>query len=146
MHCDKADMPTTPGRAGEPLMPEQATGHVTEPATEQVTEQVTEQAAMSQYAVHGAWVVVARGDYDMHTIAPLAKALEDAAARRPKVVLDTSGVTFADSTFLNLLIRVHHSGALCLAAPSPQVRRLCEITGADAVLEIRGTVEEAASS
>ncbi len=142
MHCDKADMPTTPGQAGEPLMPEQATEHVTERATEQATEQ----AAMSQYAVHGAWVVVARGDYDMHSIAPLAKALEDAAGKRPKVILDASGVTFADSTFLNLLIRVHHSGTLRLAAPSPQVRRLCEITGADAVLEIRGTVDEAASS
>ncbi|MEU6279643.1 STAS domain-containing protein [Streptomyces sp. NPDC047028] len=135
-------MPMTPGQEGGPLMPEQATGQ----ATEQITEPATEQAAMSEYAVHGAWVVVARGDYDMHTIAPLAKALEDGAGTRPKVILDASGVTFADSTFLNLLIRAHHSGTLRLVAPSPQVRRLCEITGADAVLEIRGTVDEAASS
>ncbi|MFF8812324.1 STAS domain-containing protein [Streptomyces pactum] len=99
-----------------------------------------------QYAWGGAWVIVARGAYDLDTVAPLADALKTAAGEHPKVVLDASGVTFADSTFLNLLLVTHHTGTLRLAAPSAPVRRLCEITGVDGVLQIRDTVEDAALS
>ncbi|MFH0521385.1 STAS domain-containing protein [Streptomyces sp. M41] len=101
---------------------------------------------MLQYELRGAWVVAAHGAYDMDTIAPLADALETAVRKHPKVVLDASGVTFADSTFLNLLIRTHQVGTLRVAAPSRQLQRLCEITGADRVLELRGTVEDAADA
>ncbi|WP_282795249.1 STAS domain-containing protein [Streptomyces sp. CC224B] len=99
-----------------------------------------------QYACGGAWVVVADGEYDMGSITPLREALETAAKQYPKVVLDASAVTFADSTFLNVLLLTHQTGTLRVVAPSPQVRRICEITGVDSVLEIRRTVEEAAAS
>lgn len=116
------------------------------PLPEQACEPDLEGAAVLQYELRGAWVVAAHGAYDMDTIAPLADALETAVRKHPKVVLDASGVTFADSTFLNLLIRTHQVGTLRVAAPSRQLQRLCEITGADRVLELRGTVEDAADA
>lgn len=104
------------------------------------------EATVTQYERRGAWVVAAHGSYDMHSIPPLAEALETAAREHPKVVLDASGVFFADSALLNLLILTHQAGTLRLAAPPPQLQRLLEITGADAVLETRETVDDAAVS
>ncbi|MER7625358.1 STAS domain-containing protein [Streptomyces sp. NPDC126503] len=94
----------------------------------------------------GACVITARGDYDTDSITPLATALRNAITTYPKVVLDASGVTFADSAFLNLLVLTHRAGAFRLVSPSPQVRRICEITGLDTLLEIHPTVEDAALS
>lgn len=100
---------------------------------------------MVQYGLGGAWVVVARGDYDMNSMASLADALRTAAQKHARVVLDVSGVTFADSTFLNLLMRTHPMTSLRVAAPTSQLKRVLEITGADTVLDIRDGVEDAAS-
>ncbi|MEV4947869.1 STAS domain-containing protein [Streptomyces sp. NPDC053755] len=99
---------------------------------------------MEQYERHGAWVVVARGSYDMDSITPLATALETAAQRHRKIVLDASGITFADSTFLNLLILTHRMTDMRVAAPTHQVQRILELTGVDTVLTVRATVEDAA--
>ncbi|MFF4401537.1 STAS domain-containing protein [Streptomyces sp. NPDC001480] len=134
MPWEEAVMPTlTSSTGGMPAL-EQATGHA------------AHGAAVLQYEWHGVPVVAARGEYDMGSIAPLADALEVATRKDPKVILDASGVTFADSTFLNLLILTHQAGTLRVVAPSPQVQRLCEITGADSFLEIRGTLEDAVVS
>ncbi|MFF5635826.1 STAS domain-containing protein [Streptomyces sp. NPDC012825] len=113
-------------------------------ATGQPGERLPDQAAATRYEAHGAGVVVARGSYDMQTVAPLATALGTAAEEYRKVVLDVSGVTFADSSFLNLLILTHRTTDLRLAGPTPQVKRLLEITGVDTVLTVRPTVEDAA--
>ncbi|MFC9114548.1 MULTISPECIES: STAS domain-containing protein [Streptomyces] len=94
----------------------------------------------------GARVIEARGSYDMDSIKPLADALDAAAREYPMVILDASGVTFADSSFLNLLILAHQAGPLRVVAPSQPVRRLCEITGVDQLLDIRGTIDETAHS
>lgn len=99
-----------------------------------------------QYEWRGAWVVAAHGSYDMDSIPPLADALGAAARKHPKVVLDTSGVVFADSSFLNLLILTHQAVTLRVVAPPRQLQRLFEITGADDVLEIRETVDDAVVS
>jgi anti-anti-sigma factor len=96
-----------------------------------------------QYERAGAWVVVAHGDYDANSIAAMAEALETAAKKHSRVVLDAAALTFADSTFLNLLLRIHQTTALCVASPAPQLRRILEITGADTVLDVRTTVAEA---
>ncbi|MEV6796314.1 STAS domain-containing protein [Streptomyces sp. NPDC051320] len=101
---------------------------------------------MAQYECRDAWVVVADGEYDMHSITPLAEVLTTAAIQHPKVVLDTSGVTFADSSFLNLIIIVHQTTALRVVAPGPQLLRLLKVTGTDTILHIRATVEGAAGS
>ncbi|WP_411070036.1 STAS domain-containing protein [Streptomyces sp. cmx-4-25] len=104
-----------------------------------------DRSAVTQYEAHGARVVVAHGDYDMQTIAPLAAVLRAAAEEHRSVVLDVSGVTFADSAFLNLLILTHRKTDLRLAGPRTPVRRILELTGVDSVLKVRETVEEAAA-
>ncbi|GBP99009.1 STAS domain-containing protein [Streptomyces spongiicola] len=91
----------------------------------------------AQYAAGGAWVITARGDLDMTSLPPLDDALASASAEHSRVVLDVSGVTFGDSAFLNLLLRVHQKADLRVAKPQPQLRRLLEITGADKVLDVR---------
>ncbi len=134
MPWDEAAAPAVmSNRSGAPL-PEQRTGSA------------TSGTAAERYAHREACVVVARGAYDMDSITPLADALREAARKHPKVILDASGVTFADSTFLNLLILTHQAVTLRVVAPSPQVRRLCEITGVDGLLELRATVEDAVAS
>ncbi|MFJ9743300.1 STAS domain-containing protein [Streptomyces sp. NPDC101166] len=134
MPCDDAVTPTLVSRTGGKPSPEQDTEHAPRPAS------------VVQHERSGAWVVAAHGAYDMDSIAPLADALETAAGKHPKVVLDASGVTFADSTFLNMLIRAHQAGPLRVVAPSRQLQRLLEVTGVDAILEVRGTVGDAAVS
>ncbi|MER7800254.1 STAS domain-containing protein [Streptomyces parvulus] len=106
---------------------------------------VREQATVVQYEWCGARVVGARGAYDMDTIAPLAEALHTASTAYPKVVLDASGITFADSTVLSLLIRTHQAADLRVAAPPQQLRRLLQLTGADTLLKVMSTVDEAAT-
>ncbi|MFJ3622576.1 STAS domain-containing protein [Streptomyces iakyrus] len=134
MPWDEVGMPALTRDAGAKPLPQQAPAP-TRPA-----------AAPSQYERHGAWVVVARGAYDMDSITPLADALDAAVRKGAKVILDASGITFADSTLLNLLILTHQVGTLRVVAPSPQLRRLCEITGVDGLLEIREAVDDAAVS
>lgn len=102
-----------------------------------------EQSGVVQYELDGAWVVVAHGSYDMDSLSPLAKALGTAAEKHARVVVDTTGVTFADSSFLNLLLDLHRQTELRLAGPPPQLRRILELTGADTVLDVRATVEDA---
>ncbi|MCZ7457211.1 STAS domain-containing protein [Streptomyces sp. WMMC940] len=94
-----------------------------------------------QYAAGGAWVIAARGDLDLTSLPPLDAALTAASAEHPQVVLDVSGVTFGDSAFLNLLLRVHQNAALRIVGPQPQLRRLLEITGADQVLDVRDDLD-----
>lgn len=98
----------------------------------------------AQYAMHGAWVVGARGAYDMNSVEPLADALREAAEKSSKVVLDASGITFADSTLLSLLILTHQATDFRVAAPTRQVLRLLQLTGVDGLLKVRATVDEAA--
>ncbi|MFJ3439141.1 STAS domain-containing protein [Streptomyces cyaneofuscatus] len=98
---------------------------------------------LAPYEYRGAWVITASGECDLASVVPLREALRAAARKYPRVVLDASAVTFADSAFLNLLIHTHQTGTLRIVAPSAQVRRLFEITGVDSVLDIRQTIEEA---
>ncbi|MFE1585046.1 anti-sigma factor antagonist [Streptomyces sp. NPDC058737] len=76
----------------------------------------------------------------MHSIEPSAVALEAATED-----VDASGIAFADSTLLNLLILTRQATDFRVAAPTRQVQRLLQVTGVDTVLKVRATVEEAAS-
>ncbi|MCC8340672.1 STAS domain-containing protein [Streptomyces sp. R1] len=107
--------------------------------------QVLDEATVVQYERCGAWVVSPRGPYDMSTITQLADALDTAAKEHPKVVLDASGITFADSALLNLLILTHQAAEFRVAAPPRQLRRLLQLTAVDTVLKIRETVDDAAA-
>ncbi|WP_282204732.1 STAS domain-containing protein [Kitasatospora fiedleri] len=94
----------------------------------------------------GALVVRPEGELDHDSVEPLLDALEQAVDDRPgRVVVDC---LFCDSTGLNLLLRAHAAARrtglpLLLAAPGRVVGRLLEITGADEVLAIHPTVEDA---
>lgn len=113
---------------------------------QQAPEPEPAQGVVRQYQRRDAWVIVAHGEYDMGTIAPLADALNNATSKHSKVVLDTSDVSFADSSFLNVIILAHQATTLCVAGPGRQLRRLFEISGVDALLRVRATVEEAVAS
>ncbi|PPS90572.1 STAS domain-containing protein [Streptomyces sp. MH60] len=104
-----------------------------------------DQVTVDQYAWHGAWVVAARGACDLSSIGPLTEALGIAAREQAKVVLDASGIAFADSSLVNLLILTRRAVDLRVAAPPQQLRRLLEITGVDAIIEVRAAVDEAAA-
>jgi len=88
-------------------------------------------------------VVAAGGDLDIENLGPLRQALET-AAEDPLVVLDASGITFADSSFLSVLLGVRQLTDLRIAGAPPQLLRLLEITGADRIIPLYGTVYEAA--
>jgi anti-anti-sigma factor len=108
-------------------------------------DHVAKSPTVTQYPWRGSWVIAAHGDFDLHSVQPLADALQLAVGRHPRVVLDASGITFADSTLLNLLVYTHQTGDLRVAAPSPQVRNLCEITAVDTLLQIHPTIDAAVS-
>lgn len=95
------------------------------------------------YPAGAGWVVTARGELDQDTLAPLEAALASAADQHPLVVLDAGSITFGDSSFLNLLLRMHHLTTLRIAAPGEQLRRLFALTGADGVLSLHPSVEDA---
>ncbi|MFJ9054761.1 STAS domain-containing protein [Streptomyces sp. NPDC102409] len=88
-------------------------------------------------------LVVAEGDLDVESARPLQERLERAAADHDAIVLEASGVTFADSSFLNLLLRTTQAAPLRIAAASAPVRRLLEVTGADQVLRVHPDVDAA---
>ncbi|WP_063830769.1 anti-sigma factor antagonist [Kitasatospora phosalacinea] len=97
----------------------------------------------------GALVVRPEGELDHDSVAPLREALEQAVADpSERLVVDCGGLEFCDSTGLNLLLRAHAAAGraglpLLLAAPGAVVARMLEITGADEVLDVHPSVEEA---
>lgn len=88
-------------------------------------------------------IVTPHGDLDADTLGPLRHELTEAADAGRVMVLDASGITFADSSFLNLLLTIHQHGDLRIAAVPPQLERLLRIVGVDQVLKMYATAEEA---
>ncbi|MFD3410180.1 STAS domain-containing protein [Streptomyces cyaneofuscatus] len=94
----------------------------------------------------GALVLTVSGDLDIDSVPPLGRALEAAAEDGSgPVVVDLSGVGFADSTTVNVLLQGQTAlgGRLRLAAPSPFVRRLIGMIGLDSAIPVRQDVDEA---
>ena len=98
---------------------------------------------LTQYEQEGAWVVAVHGAFDFDSAPLLAAALQDAATTHKRVVVDAAGVTFADSTLLNVLLNFHRGHHLRVARPARQLLRVLELTGADQVLDVRPTVADA---
>jgi anti-sigma B factor antagonist len=91
-------------------------------------------------------VLSVSGDLDLDNVAPLAAALSDAGKQRcHPVVVDLSGVVFADSTTVNVLLQAHAelAGTLRLAAPSAFVSRLFGVIGLEKAVPVYASVEEA---
>jgi anti-anti-sigma factor len=71
--------------------------------------------------------------------------------RPPSLVLDLSGVTFCDSAGLGALLAAQRIAkardtVLALACAPPPLRRILELTGADQVLTLYGTVGDAVTA
>lgn len=82
-------------------------------------------------AADGAMVIVCSGEFDLDTVGVLAQACDRDAADAPLLVLDVALVAFADSSFLNELIRLRNTRPVVLAGPLPtHLRRVLEKTGA----------------
>jgi anti-sigma B factor antagonist len=89
------------------------------------------------------------GDLDLNTAPELMQALTrlvDGGERR--VVVDLAGVGFCDSSGLSVLVRVRNrltglGGSVTLAAPTPIVQRVLEISGLDEILGTYPSVDEA---
>ncbi|MFF4324577.1 STAS domain-containing protein [Streptomyces sp. NPDC001568] len=87
----------------------------------------------------GVRVVTCAGEFDADTQGLLRAACETActAPEVVRLVLDVRGVTFADSSFLNLLLATHQKSDLTLMGPPPaQLARLLRMTGADQLFAI----------
>lgn len=90
------------------------------------------------------------GELDHDSVGPLREALDDAlGGQATMVAVDCSGLSFCDSTGLNLLLRARLAAEsagrrVVLVDPSPMVARMLEITGAGEVLQVYATVAQAA--
>ncbi|WP_327302802.1 STAS domain-containing protein [Streptomyces sp. NBC_01298] len=96
--------------------------------------------------IDGVRVITCSGEFDQDTLEPLRQAVAGALADPVRtIVLDVSGITFADSSMLNELIRLWRTGRpMVLAGPlNPQVARLLELTSADQLFTVVGSVEVA---
>lgn len=85
-------------------------------------------------------VLTVSGELDMSSVPALSRELAAVLQEQPEsVTLDLAGVTFIDSSGLNLLVGTSkalrkHQGTLWLSSPRPPVRRLLEIVGLEAML------------
>ncbi|WP_217238405.1 STAS domain-containing protein [Streptomyces sp. AC555_RSS877] len=94
-------------------------------------------------------VVTLRGEIDHTVTNELTEALLSyGSVTRPRTVVDLSGVTFMDSSGVNVLIGAHQAmsdaqGWLRLAGAQASVRRVLELVGLDQVMPCHPTVEQA---
>ncbi|HEY0716043.1 MAG TPA: STAS domain-containing protein [Streptosporangiaceae bacterium] len=105
-----------------------------------------------QVSVSGgdSYVVVAlTGESDVYTYDQLRGALEAEAARGVALlVVDLAGLEFMDSTGVQVLLDVRvlmdgHGGKLVLARPRDTVARVLSLVGADQLIPVHSSVEEA---
>jgi anti-sigma B factor antagonist len=95
-------------------------------------------------------VVHVNGEVDLATCPQLrAKLVELVDQGVYHLIVDLEQVSFLDSSGIGVLIgglrRVReHGGSLRLTAPSPQVRRVLELTGVTTLLPTYATLDEAA--
>lgn len=88
----------------------------------------------------GRTVLAIRGEIDLATAPAFAAAMEQALEDVPLVVFDLAGVTFMDSSGLNVLVsaagRGSTSDGVRIRNAPVTIRRLLSITGLDEVIRI----------
>ncbi|MFF1546376.1 STAS domain-containing protein [Streptomyces sp. NPDC058291] len=99
--------------------------------------------------VDGVLVVAVEGEIDHDVKDVLSQALlSDDGATPPRIVADLSGVTFMDSSGINVFVTAHRrvSGAqgwLRIAGAQESVVRLLHMVGIDEIITCHPTVEQA---
>ena len=88
-------------------------------------------------------VVAPRGDFDMQIAPSLTMELLTAADGAGGVILDASGITFADSAVLHALVETHQRTDLRIAAPPAHLARVIALTGLETVLRLYPSLEAA---
>lgn len=90
-------------------------------------------------------VVAPQGDFDMQIAPSLSIELLTAADGVGGVILDASGITFADSAVLHALVETHAQTELRIAAAPDHLARVIALTGLETVLNLYPTLEAALS-
>ena len=99
--------------------------------------------------VDGIRVITVRGEIDHYTGDPLRQALSLAEGTAvPRTVVDLGGVTFMDSSGINILINALHAvldadGWLRLAGPTEAVLRTLQLVGVDQVIDCYPNLRDA---
>ncbi len=89
------------------------------------------------------------GECDLNTGRQLRDALTSEVSRGARrLILDLSGLTFMDSTGMQVLLGARtvlavRGGILILVSPQPAVARILELTGADQLIPVYPTLREA---
>ncbi|MEU6299820.1 STAS domain-containing protein [Streptomyces erythrochromogenes] len=90
----------------------------------------------------GVRVVVCSGEFDLDTTGLLIEACDIAPVPAALLVIDVRQVAFADSSFLNTLIRLRNTRSMALRGPLPhQLHRMLDMTGALPLFDIRDTTD-----
>ncbi|MFI6037870.1 STAS domain-containing protein [Streptomyces sp. NPDC051315] len=106
------------------------------------------QLSIVHTAVDGIRVVTLRGEID-HTVKhELSEALESSDGTPPRTVVDLSGVTFMDSSGINIFVAAYKAasevqGWLRIAGAQESVLRVLQLVGLDEVIHCHPTVEQA---
>ncbi|MGW0869461.1 STAS domain-containing protein [Streptomyces sp. NPDC002740] len=107
--------------------------------------------SVAHRVVDGVRVVTVRGEIDHDVKDVLSEALlrEDGAVPPPRVVADLGGVTFMDSSGINVFLAAHrqvsgaHGGWLRIAAAQEPVLHVLRLVGVDVLLACHPTTEQA---
>ncbi|MER5714034.1 STAS domain-containing protein [Streptomyces sp. NPDC002132] len=98
--------------------------------------------------VDGVRVVTLRGEIDHDVKDVLSEALLGADTVPPRIVVDLSGVTFMDSSGINVFVAAYQQvsavqGWLRIAGVRDSVLRVLHLVGVDAVIPCHPTIEQA---
>ncbi|MDX3114701.1 MULTISPECIES: STAS domain-containing protein [Streptomyces] len=109
-----------------------------------------EQFSVEQRIVDGVRVVSVQGeiDHDVQDILTEALLARHETIVPPRIVADLSGVTFMDSTGINVFVTAHRAvsdtdGWVRIAGAQDSVLRVLELVGVDALITCHPTLEHA---
>ncbi|MFF3208477.1 STAS domain-containing protein [Streptomyces sp. NPDC002962] len=106
--------------------------------------------SVAHRTVDGVRVVTVQGeiDHDVKSVFSDALLREDGGARPSRIVVDLSGVSFMDSSGINVFVAAHQAvsatdGWLRIAAAQNPVLHVLQLVGIDALITCHPTLEQA---